>query len=104
MLLLKNKEQNFISHGEHVICNLQIGDVYRHDPLNLELSLEYWCPVDPVAANESAYSYRPPPRQVSCVAFVNVFFGIPEVTAHLQPFKCQEYLKPGYIFLCAGTA
>ncbi|XP_025098310.1 nuclear pore complex protein Nup205-like isoform X3 [Pomacea canaliculata] len=49
-----------------------IGDVYRHDPLNLELSLEYWCPVDPVAANESAYSYRPPPRQVALFKFVRL--------------------------------
>nr|KAG5691714.1 hypothetical protein BaRGS_010217 [Batillaria attramentaria] len=48
-----------------------IGDLYEKDPLNLELGLEYWCP-DPITANESGYSYRPPPRQVALFKFVRL--------------------------------
>ena len=47
----------------------QISELYGSDPLELELGLEYWCPVDP-AANATqndynqTYQYRPPQRQV----------------------------------------
>ena len=50
----------------------QIGDLYRKDPLKLELALEYWCPLDPVVANESMPSYRPPPREVALFKFVRL--------------------------------
>ncbi len=46
----------------------QIGDLYGKDPLNLDLSLEYWCPPDPSlnmsAFNTSSHNYKPPNRQV----------------------------------------
>ncbi|KAK7106896.1 nuclear pore complex protein Nup205-like [Littorina saxatilis] len=49
-----------------------IGDLYRKDPLKLDLAMEYWCPLDPVAASESMYAYRPPPRQVALFKFVRL--------------------------------
>ncbi|KAL8613661.1 hypothetical protein ACOMHN_029753 [Nucella lapillus] len=54
-------------------CMLElIGDLYSKDPLKLELALEFWCPLDPIAANESTYSFRPPPRQVGLFKFVRL--------------------------------
>jgi len=34
----------------------KIGDLYSKDPVGLELSVEYWCPVDPLPQLPSAAS------------------------------------------------
>lgn len=47
-----------------MIGELQIGDLYRTDPLGLQLSVEYWCPQDNYGAHETTYNVRPPQRQV----------------------------------------
>lgn len=47
-----------------MIGELQIGDLYRTDPLGLQLSVEYWCPQDNYGPHETTYNVRPPQRQV----------------------------------------
>jgi nuclear pore complex protein Nup205 len=51
------------------LCFFQIGDLYRKDPLDLDLALEYWCPPDPVSLNDS---YRPSSRSVNLYKFVRL--------------------------------
>lgn len=49
---------------------LQIAELYKKDPFNLELALEYWCPSEPLQSSAIMGSYigithqRPPQRQV----------------------------------------
>jgi len=54
----------------------KIGDLYSKDPVGLELSVEFWCPVEPVSQFPSASmtagglaalaNVQPPQRQVMC--------------------------------------
>ncbi|KAL4232887.1 hypothetical protein ACF0H5_007574 [Mactra antiquata] len=52
-------------HLLYLICKL-----YEKDPLNLELSLDYWCP-EPATQQES-FHHRPPQRQVALYKFVRM--------------------------------
>ncbi|ESP04618.1 hypothetical protein LOTGIDRAFT_237278 [Lottia gigantea] len=47
-------------------------ELYSTDDLNLELSLDFWCPAEPTGLQESMYHYRPPPRQVALYKFVRL--------------------------------
>lgn len=57
--------------------SLQIGELYKKNPFNLELALEYWCPSEPLQTTTLLGSYlgvahqRPPQRQVRshCLLF-----------------------------------
>ncbi|XP_055955132.1 nuclear pore complex protein Nup205 [Patella vulgata] len=51
---------------------LMMVNLYSEDTLNLELSLDYWCPAEPTGLQESMYHYRPPPRQVALYKFVRL--------------------------------
>lgn len=54
-----------LSHDfEHLL--LAVANLYAKDPYNLELCLEYWCPLD----TQSAYRYQS--RQVSLFRFVKM--------------------------------
>lgn len=59
------------SHGFQYLMKL-IGDLYRTDPLGLQLSVEYWCPQDNYGAHETTYNVRPPQRQVSLYKFIRL--------------------------------
>ncbi|XP_046581767.1 nuclear pore complex protein Nup205-like [Haliotis rubra] len=54
-----------LEHMFGLICEL-----YMKDPMNLELSLEFWCPAESAGGQESFYNYRPPPRQVALFKFI----------------------------------
>lgn len=53
---------------EHLM--LLIGELYKKNPFNLELALEYWCPSEPLQTSTIMGSYlgvahqRPPQRQI----------------------------------------
>ncbi|XP_045195259.2 nuclear pore complex protein Nup205-like [Mercenaria mercenaria] len=47
-----------------------IYELYEKDPLNLDLSLDYWCP-EPTSQQES-FHHRPPQRQVALYKFVRM--------------------------------
>ncbi|XP_070580305.1 nuclear pore complex protein Nup205-like [Ptychodera flava] len=56
---------------------LLIGDLYKKDPLKLQLALEYWCPMEPSVSPTSGgfagtYHHRPPQRQVTLFKFVRL--------------------------------
>ncbi|XP_078527802.1 nuclear pore complex protein Nup205 isoform X2 [Lissotriton helveticus] len=59
---------------EHLM--LLVAELYRKDPFNLELGLEYWCPTEPLQSASLMGSYigvshqRPPQRQVVLSKFV----------------------------------
>ncbi|XP_064627986.1 nuclear pore complex protein Nup205-like [Lineus longissimus] len=61
---------------EQLLCLL--GDFYYKDPLHLELSLEYWCPIDPALSPGGGGSFasrihhRPPQRQISLYKFIRL--------------------------------
>ncbi|XP_067131322.1 LOW QUALITY PROTEIN: nuclear pore complex protein Nup205 [Centruroides vittatus] len=57
---------NLSHHLEHLMQ--LITHLYKDDPLNLELALDYWCPTE--VPTDQSYSYRPPQRQVSLYKFI----------------------------------
>lgn len=57
---------NLPHHYEHLM--LTISRLYREDPLNLDLVLDYWCPTE--STTSSAFPYRSNSRQVSLFKFV----------------------------------
>ncbi|XP_056015581.1 nuclear pore complex protein Nup205-like isoform X3 [Ostrea edulis] len=59
------------SHGFQYLLRL-IGDLYKTDPLGLQLSVEYWCPQENYGPHETTYNVRPPQRQVSLYKFVRL--------------------------------
>ncbi|OXB75398.1 UNVERIFIED_CONTAM: hypothetical protein H355_010600, partial [Colinus virginianus] len=58
-----------VKSSQHYL-SFKIAELYRKDPFNLELALEYWCPSEPLQTSTIMGSYlgvahqRPPQRQV----------------------------------------
>lgn len=59
---------NLPKHFEQLM--LTIAKLYQKDPLNLQLMLEYWSPLEIKASQQ--YSHRSPPRAVSLFKFVRL--------------------------------
>ncbi|XP_064417895.1 nuclear pore complex protein Nup205 isoform X2 [Latimeria chalumnae] len=76
---------------EHLM--LLIGELYRKDPFNLELALEYWCPSEPVQSSTIMGSYlgiahqRPPQRQVVLAKFVRQMGDLLPPTIYIPYLK-----------------
>ncbi|XP_007909424.1 nuclear pore complex protein Nup205 [Callorhinchus milii] len=76
---------------EHLM--ILIGELYRKDPFNLELALEYWCPSEPMQTSTMMGSFlgvahqRPPQRQVVLSKFVR------QMGDMLPPSLYLPYLK-----------
>ncbi|KAM9311505.1 nuclear pore complex protein Nup205 [Gastrophryne carolinensis] len=84
---------------EHVM--LLISELYRKDPFNLELALEYWCPAEPVQSTTLMGSYlgvphqRPPQRQVLLAKFVRQMSDLLPGTLYIPYLKMLQGLASG---------
>nr|XP_033813775.1 nuclear pore complex protein Nup205 isoform X3 [Geotrypetes seraphini] len=80
---------------------LLIGDVYRKDPFNLELCLEYWCPSEPLQSSTIMGYYlgvvhqRPPQRQVVLSKFVRQMGDLLPSTLYIPYLKMLQGLASG---------
>lgn len=74
---------NLPRHFEHLM--LTVAKLYSKDPLNLQLALEYWSPLDLKVVQPS--TYRAPPRAVSLFKFVRLAGDV------LPPTLFVPYLK-----------
>uniref|UniRef100_T1HVP0 Uncharacterized protein n=1 Tax=Rhodnius prolixus TaxID=13249 RepID=T1HVP0_RHOPR len=57
---------NLSHHFEQFLST--IAKLYEHDPLNLELAMDYWCP--PEGIHVASFPYRAQPKKVSLYTFV----------------------------------
>ncbi|XP_029472832.1 nuclear pore complex protein Nup205 isoform X2 [Rhinatrema bivittatum] len=84
---------------EHLM--LLIGDVYKKDPFNLELSLEYWCPSEPLQSStimgyyQGVVHQRPPQRQVVLSKFVRQMGDLLPPTLYIPYLKMLQGLANG---------
>ncbi|KYO17521.1 nuclear pore complex protein Nup205 [Alligator mississippiensis] len=84
---------------EHLM--LLIAELYRKDPFNLELALEYWCPSEPLQSSTIMGSYlgvahqRPPQRQVVLSKFVRQMGDLLPPTIYIPYLKMLWGLASG---------
>ncbi|NXC50216.1 NU205 protein, partial [Penelope pileata] len=84
---------------EHLM--LLIAELYRKDPFNLELALEYWCPSEPLQTPAIMGSYlgvahqRPPQRQVVLSKFVRQMGDLLPSTIYIPYLKMLRGLASG---------
>uniref|UniRef100_A0A8C4UH46 Nucleoporin 205 n=1 Tax=Falco tinnunculus TaxID=100819 RepID=A0A8C4UH46_FALTI len=84
---------------EHLM--LLIAELYRKDPFNLELALEYWCPSEPLQTSTIMGSYlgvahqRPPQRQVVLSKFVRQMGDLLPSTIYIPYLKMLRGLASG---------
>ncbi|CAM5081441.1 unnamed protein product [Natator depressus] len=84
---------------EHLM--LLIAELYRKDPFNLELALEYWCPSEPLQSSTIMGSYlgvahqRPPQRQVVLSKFVRQMGDLLPSTIYIPYLKMLRGLASG---------
>ncbi|KAK1335114.1 hypothetical protein QTO34_004694 [Cnephaeus nilssonii] len=84
---------------EHLM--LLIGELYRKNPFNLELALEYWCPSEPLQTTTILGSYlgvahqRPPQRQVVLSKFVRQMGDLLPPTIYIPYLKMLQGLANG---------
>ncbi|TFK03385.1 Nuclear pore complex protein Nup205 [Platysternon megacephalum] len=84
---------------EHLM--LLIAELYRKDPFNLELALEYWCPSEPLQSSTIMGSYlgvahqRPPQRQVVLSKFVRQMGDLLPSTIYIPYLKMLQGLASG---------
>uniref|UniRef100_A0A8C9F1M6 Nucleoporin 205 n=1 Tax=Pavo cristatus TaxID=9049 RepID=A0A8C9F1M6_PAVCR len=78
-----------------------IAELYRKDPFNLELALEYWCPSEPLQTSTIMGSYlgvahqRPPQRQVVLSKFVRQMGDLLPSTIYIPYLKMLRGLASG---------
>ncbi|KAF4020328.1 hypothetical protein G4228_012030, partial [Cervus hanglu yarkandensis] len=84
---------------EHLM--LLIGELYKKNPFNLELALEYWCPSEPLQTSTILGSYlgvahqRPPQRQVVLSKFVRQMGDLLPPTIYIPYLKMLQGLANG---------
>uniref|UniRef100_A0A8D2L072 Nucleoporin 205 n=1 Tax=Varanus komodoensis TaxID=61221 RepID=A0A8D2L072_VARKO len=84
---------------EHLM--LLIAELYKKDPFNLELALEYWCPSEPLQSSTIIGSYlgiahqRPPQRQVVLSKFVRQMGDLLPSTIYIPYLKMLRGLANG---------
>ncbi|ELK13828.1 Nuclear pore complex protein Nup205 [Pteropus alecto] len=84
---------------EHLM--LLIGELYKKNPFNLELALEYWCPSEPLQTTTLLGSYlgvahqRPPQRQVVLSKFVRQMGDLLPPTIYIPYLKMLQGLASG---------
>uniref|UniRef100_A0A8C0GJA3 Nucleoporin 205 n=1 Tax=Chelonoidis abingdonii TaxID=106734 RepID=A0A8C0GJA3_CHEAB len=84
---------------EHLM--LLVAELYRKDPFNLELALEYWCPSEPLQSSTIMGSYlgvahqRPPQRQVVLSKFVRQMGDLLPSTIYIPYLKMLQGLASG---------
>ncbi|GAB5568809.1 nuclear pore complex protein Nup205 [Prionailurus iriomotensis] len=84
---------------EHLM--LLIGELYKKNPFNLELALEYWCPSEPLQTSTIIGSYlgvahqRPPQRQVVLSKFVRQMGDLLPPTIYIPYLKMLQGLANG---------
>ncbi|XP_053108091.1 nuclear pore complex protein Nup205 isoform X2 [Hemicordylus capensis] len=84
---------------EHLM--LLIAELYKKDPFNLELALEYWCPTEPLQSSTIMGSYlgiahqRPPQRQVVLSKFVRQMGDLLPSTIYIAYLKMLQGLASG---------
>ncbi|XP_048356596.1 nuclear pore complex protein Nup205 [Sphaerodactylus townsendi] len=84
---------------EHLM--LSIAELYKKDPFNLELALEYWCPSEPLQSSTILGSYvgithqRPPQRQVVLSKFVRQMGDLLPSTIYIPYLKMLRGLASG---------
>ncbi|KFQ27490.1 Nuclear pore complex protein Nup205, partial [Merops nubicus] len=84
---------------EHLM--LLVAELYRKDPFNLELALEYWCPSEPLQTSTIMGSYlgvahqRPPQRQVVLSKFVRQMGDLLPSTIYIPYLKMLRGLASG---------
>ncbi|XP_010211210.1 PREDICTED: nuclear pore complex protein Nup205 [Tinamus guttatus] len=84
---------------EHLM--LLIAELYKKDPFNLELALEYWCPSEPLQTSTIMGSYlgvahqRPPQRQVVLSKFVRQMGDLLPSTIYIPYLKMLRGLASG---------
>uniref|UniRef100_A0A8C4M722 Nucleoporin 205 n=1 Tax=Equus asinus asinus TaxID=83772 RepID=A0A8C4M722_EQUAS len=84
---------------EHLM--LLIGELYKKNPFNLELALEYWCPSEPLQTSTILGSYlgvahqRPPQRQVVLSKFVRQMGDLLPPTIYIPYLKMLQGLASG---------
>ncbi|XP_053318181.1 nuclear pore complex protein Nup205 [Spea bombifrons] len=84
---------------EHLM--ILIGDLYKKDPFNLELALEYWCPSEPLQTTTLMGSFlgvahqRPPQRQVVLSKFVRQMSDLLPSTLYIPYLKMLQGLASG---------
>ncbi|KAB0403120.1 hypothetical protein E2I00_003164 [Balaenoptera physalus] len=80
---------------------LLIGELYKKNPFNLELALEYWCPSEPLQTSTILGSYlgvahqRPPQRQVVLSKFVRQMGDLLPPTIYIPYLKMLQGLANG---------
>ncbi|XP_054940792.1 nuclear pore complex protein Nup205 isoform X2 [Physeter macrocephalus] len=80
---------------------LLIGELYKKNPFNLELALEYWCPSEPLQTSTILGSYlgvahqRPPQRQVVLSKFVRQMGDLLPPTIYIPYLKMLQGLASG---------
>ncbi|KAJ7404622.1 hypothetical protein WISP_144362 [Willisornis vidua] len=80
---------------------MKIAELYRKDPFNLELALEYWCPSEPLQTSTIMGSYlgvahqRPPQRQVVLSKFVRQMGDLLPSTIYIPYLKMLRGLASG---------
>ncbi|CAI5785815.1 pore complex Nup205 [Podarcis lilfordi] len=78
-----------------------IAELYKKDPFNLELALEYWCPSEPLQSSTIIGSYigiahqRPPQRQVVLSKFVRQMGDLLPSTIYIPYLKMLRGLANG---------
>ncbi|KAM8974449.1 nuclear pore complex protein Nup205 isoform 2-T2 [Pelodytes ibericus] len=84
---------------EHLM--LLIGELYKKVPSHLEMSLEYWCPTEPLQTTTIMGSYlgvahqRPPQRQVVLSKFVRQMSDLLPSTLYIPYLKMLLGLSAG---------
>ncbi|XP_043823780.1 nuclear pore complex protein Nup205 isoform X1 [Dromiciops gliroides] len=84
---------------EHLM--LLIAELYKKNPFNLELALEYWCPSEPLQTSTIMGSYlgvahqRPPQRQVVLSKFVRQMGDLLPPTIYIPYLKMLQGLASG---------
>lgn len=76
---------NLPHHFEHLM--LVIHRLYSSDPLDLQLMLDYWYPLEESYSKGHTYSFKSPPRQVSLFKFVR------SAGDHLPPMLFVPYIQ-----------
>ncbi|XP_027698133.1 nuclear pore complex protein Nup205 isoform X1 [Vombatus ursinus] len=84
---------------EHLM--LLVAELYKKNPFNLELALEYWCPSEPLQTSTIMGSYlgvahqRPPQRQVVLSKFVRQMGDLLPPTIYIPYLKMLQGLASG---------
>uniref|UniRef100_A0A0N8ESW6 Nuclear pore complex protein Nup205 n=1 Tax=Heterocephalus glaber TaxID=10181 RepID=A0A0N8ESW6_HETGA len=84
---------------EHLM--LLMGELYKKNPFQLELALEYWCPSEPLQTPTVMGSYlgvahqRPPQRQVVLSKFVRQMGDLLPPTIYIPYLKMLQGLANG---------